>query len=398
MNGRAEEPVTTPVLGYCTNVHGGANLAELKASLLRHAAGVKDRVSPEHPLPIGLWLSARVVRQLLGSEGEIVDFREFLRLHGLRPFTFNAFPVGDFHAREVKHRVYRPDWSEYERLEYTIAVAEIAAELADEGEEVSISTLPVGWGKGEATGCDPESAGRSLRAVAERLHRVEEDTGRLIHLDLEPEPGCYLDSAADVVGFFREYLLARGDEDIVRRHIRVCHDVCHSAVMFEPQGDALRVYSDEGIAVGKVQLSSAVRVDFDQRGDAGRAEALRQLSSFAEDRYLHQTMVRSEGGVLAFFDDLPAALEFLGRQRVAECRVHFHVPVYARGLGILGTTSGELEGCISDAIDMHRTMHFEVETYAWGVLPREFAPESVEHGIAEEIRYVRRIAPGVFGA
>lgn len=409
---RGDDPGQEPaaILGYCTNVHGGSTLAELTDNLLRHAAAVKDRVSPDAPLPVGLWLSARVVRHLLGDPAALESFKEFLATHGLRPYTFNAFPMIDLQAgtagsaaRRVKHRVYRPDWSAYERMEYTIAVAELADELVPEGEEVSVSTLPLGWGKGEASECDIDAAARSLRAIAGRLRRVEDETGRLIHIDLEPEPGCVLDTAADVVAFFEGRLLPGGDEQIVRRHIRVCHDVCHAAVMFEPQPVVIRAYADAGIRIGKVQVSSAIRAEFDAASAGNVRETLAGLAAFADDRYLHQTVVRGRSGVLGFFEDLPAALDHLRASPAAECRVHFHVPVFARELGAegrLGTTWQEIEVAIRDAVDVHGTGHFEVETYAWSVLPATSSVRvaSLAEGIAREIQHVRGLAPGVFQA
>ena len=84
-----------------------------------------------------------------------------------------------------------------------------------------------------------------LAELAEHLAQFEQDTGRLIHVDLEPEPGCILQRSGDVVRFFENYLLLPGrDENVLRRHVRVCHDICHAAVMFEEQTDVLKRYQD----------------------------------------------------------------------------------------------------------------------------------------------------------
>ena len=56
--------MTIPV-GYCTNVHAGADLAQTRANLERYALAVKQRVSPDAPMGVGLWLSARSARQLV---------------------------------------------------------------------------------------------------------------------------------------------------------------------------------------------------------------------------------------------------------------------------------------------------------------------------------------------
>ena len=46
-----------PVLGYCTNVHAGASLAQTRENLQRHATQVKRLFSPDEPMGIGLLLS-----------------------------------------------------------------------------------------------------------------------------------------------------------------------------------------------------------------------------------------------------------------------------------------------------------------------------------------------------
>ncbi len=103
-------------LGYCTNVHAGEDLDRYMASLQRYAVGVKARLPGSDPLPIGLWLSARTAHQIL-TEDHLEEFRSFLVSNGIRAFTINGFPYGDFHADRVKYQVYRPDWTQAQRLD-----------------------------------------------------------------------------------------------------------------------------------------------------------------------------------------------------------------------------------------------------------------------------------------
>lgn len=391
------------VLGYCTNVHPGLRVADVRSQLLEHACAVKDRVSPRHALPIGLWLPHKAATQLIGDPALFESFKAFLDQQGLIPFTFNAFPWGDFHGPVVKHRVYRPDWAEYERLEYTIAIASLAADLARGTplREVSISTLSLGW-RGLSSPhqtIDQHAAAQSFRSLARHLARIEADTGCCIHIDIEPEPGCHLDTAGTVVRFFSEFLL-RGARnlDMILRHIRVCHDVCHSAVMFEPQADALAAYAAAGIRVGKVQVSSAIDLTLAGTDPEHRDAALASLRTFAEDRYLHQTCLRRPDGGVSRFDDLPEALDALDRDpsAAAHVRVHFHVPVFADRLGPLGSTRREIADAIAIARSLHQTRHFEVETYAWSVLPQAHRPPRLVDAIAEELRFTASLgsSPG----
>jgi hypothetical protein len=110
---------------------------------------------------------------------------------------------------------------------------------------------------------------------------------------LGTEPGCILDSSEDVVDYFERWLLAdQRQSSIVRRYLRVCHDVCHSAVMFESQVAAIERFRRAEIEIGKVQISAAFEANFLDRGSADRQQIMTALHQFQEPRYLHQTNVR----------------------------------------------------------------------------------------------------------
>ena len=171
-------------------------------------------------------------------------------------------------------------------------------------------------------------------------------------------------------------------------HIRVCHDVCHAVVMFEEQRDVLRNYRSAGIGVGKVQVSSAVVVALDHLSASERAAALAQLGGFAEDRYLHQTMVKQRNDEPSFYEDLPRAL---AAERAGEWRVHFHVPIYLERFGLLGASRAQIVECVREAFTSSTTNHFEVETYAWGVLPEELRQPDLAVGITKEMEWFQSI-------
>ena len=128
-------------LTYCTNVHPGETWPEVRASLVRHVAGVKRRVAPSAPFGVGLRLSDAAARALEAPAAR-EDLRALLAEHGLYVFTINGFPYGTFHGTPVKEEVYRPDWSEPERLRYTERLADVLAALLPDGVIGSISTAP----------------------------------------------------------------------------------------------------------------------------------------------------------------------------------------------------------------------------------------------------------------
>jgi hypothetical protein len=383
-------------IGYCTNVHAGATLQQTRANLQRYALEVKRRHCPEQSLGVGLWLSAQAAQELVATRQHHA-LGEWLAEAGLVPYTFNGFPYGDFHQPVVKHRVYEPTWWEPQRLSYTMQLAEIQDALLPPGMEGSISTLPIAWGTPCPDRSQLEQAALQLRQCAAWLHRLEEETGRLIYICLEPEPGCVFSFADDAIHFFQWQLLSGADAPIVRRHIRLCHDICHAAVMFEDQAEVLQRYAAAGIEVGKIQVSSALRMDLDlwePPADEARSAALAQLAGFAEDRYLHQTVVRRDGQDL-FYEDLPQALAAESTIRRGQWRVHFHVPIYLAQWGRLEGTQEQIPACLAAATRYTTCRHFEVETYAWGVLPAALQQPDLAAGIAQELAWLDAQWPAV---
>ncbi|MFG0326780.1 MAG: metabolite traffic protein EboE [Phycisphaerales bacterium JB037] len=395
------------LLGYCANVHAAGTLDEMLDQLDTHATEVRRLLSTsrggplgsDEPLPVGLWIPARRPRLGSGALGEAVyaastllrlslrmrskrlrRTRAFLEERGLTPFTCNAFPLRAFHDPVVKRGVYEPDWTSVTRTAHTAWLFGAMDQLNPVQGGCPISTLPIGWPGGDASE-RLKTAGERLRVIAELLGKLESDFGVISTLDLEPEPGCLLDTADDVADFFDREL----PEESQRLHIGVCHDVCHAAVMFEDQRAVLEKYADAGIRVNKVQISSALEVDV---ASVGVPAAIEHLRAFAEPRYLHQTGFFGSDG-FELIEDLPDAIARLeAGTRPEWIRVHFHVPVFLDAIGPLGTTNDQIADAVIAARELHDCRFFEVETYAWGVLPPGIWSGTLAEGIAAELRWV----------
>ena len=335
-------------LTYCSNIHAGESWSAvdtaLRASLpkIRAAAGVSGA------LAVGLRLSAAAASSL-DQPAELQQFREFLAEGDYYVPTINGFPYGAFHGERVKERVYLPDWRDSERLAYTNRLAELLAALnADRGDvDGSVSTVPGAFRVNVAGEADREVIAMNILRHAVYLVQLHERTGALITLAIEPEPACFIETIADAVQFFQQYLfdarligrvaaLTRAPLglDEVRRHVGLCFDACHMAVEFEEPANALAALAAAGIRIFKVQISSALQLD-GHDGLALRAA----LAPFAEDTYLHQVVERT-AGELRRFVDLPEALADAGSDlaRKRDWRVHFHVPIFLERMHGFGTT------------------------------------------------------------
>lgn len=359
-------------LSYCTNVHPAEDLDGVIRQLDAYA-GPARRAAGLDRLGVGLWLPAPLAARLATEPAALDRLRAALEANGLEVRTLNAFPYEAFHAEVVKLDVYRPDWTDPARLDFTVDAARVLAELLPPGAEGSISTLPLGWRDGWDDDAD-RAATAALSALGAELRAIRAETGRVIRLAIEPEPGCVLDDVDDVVAWLDSHR-DRVDLD----HVGVCLDTCHLAVSFADPAAAVARIADAGIRVVKVQASAALHVERPADADARRA-----VAAYAEDRYLHQVREGAPGGVIRV-DDLPEALGDL--PAAGPWRVHFHVPLHLEPEAPLASTTGVLREALAAVRRVQDVdeLHVDVETYTWSVLP---GPEvDLVEGIAAELRW-----------
>lgn len=352
----------SPSLCYCTNIHPGESWDEVEAQLHRHLPAVKARAFPDAPMGVGLRLSAAAALTLEQAE-RLAAFRRFLDRHDLAVVTLNGFPWGAFHGGRVKEAVYRPDWRDPRRLDYTLRLARLLAALLPPGATGCVSSVPVGWRHDFRGAEDIDRAVGMLARCAEELDRLD----RPIILALEPEPGCVLETTSEAVTFVAGRLPGG--------RVGLCLDACHAAVEFEHPAETVRLPRAAGVPIGKVQVSAGIEAP-------ATAEAAARLADFAEDVWLHQVVEADDSGGLRHFDDLPQALAAPWR---GTRRVHFHVPVWAERFGALRGTQDFLRGLLP----LVRDETLEIETYTWSVLPPDMRGGDIDEDIAREIRWVR---------
>lgn len=369
-------------VGYCTNVHPGRNLEELRRSLLGPVAEVA-RLVGAGPLPVGIWISAEASRQMHERPGEAERLRDAALSRGVQIAAVNAFPYGDFGANAVKTRVYEPHWADARRALHTIAVAELLPGLVAPGTRTaSVSTLPLGWRprfSAEGCGASVGLAAAQIEQVTRAFARIEATSGLRITLDVEPEPGCAIQTVGELAGFTRHCLRPRDAADPLHRHLGACIDTCHLAVMREDPLEALHALAEAALPVHRVQVSAALQ------GRADEAD-LAALARFDEPRFLHQVVTGTAADPRVWAD----IGDFLGARVGQDWRCHFHVPIFLDRVGGLRTTAETIEPLLARLVEAGHAPFIEVETYAWQRLPDAAAP-SVEEGLAREILHARAL-------
>lgn len=378
-------------LTYCSNIHAGETWAAHFAQLQEHIPLIKQKITPHQPFGIGLRLSHIASLELL-KDPNLEAFQKWLQDNNCYVFTMNGFPYGSFHHTKVKDQVHAPDWTTADRVQYTIRLARILSALLPEGMEGGISTAPLSYVHWHNTGSLKkisnkgkeifEITTRNILAVTEELIRLKHTTGKLIHLDIEPEPDGLLGEGRDFFEWYAGYLLplgvpflrnkfAYGQEEaaaVIKDYVQLCYDVCHFSIGYEDHATAISQLRSLGIKTGKIQISAALKAAMPTDGQE-RKLVVEAFERFDEPTYLHQVVAKQKDGCFTRYADLPEALADAENPLTSEWRAHFHVPLFIENYGALQSTQKDIEQVLRIHQQQPFTLHLEVETYTWEVLP-----------------------------
>ncbi len=400
-------------LGYCTNIHAGETWADHFGALQQSIPELKKRLSPDQSFGIGLRLS-NIASEELEQPENLVAFQHWLASNDCYVFTMNGFPFGGFHHTVVKDQVHTPDWTTEARVEYTKRLFRILSVLlpVDElgnGIQGGVSTSPLSyrhwfeWEQPAARDYIFSQTTQNILEVVADLVRLRQQTDRLMHLDLEPEPDGVIETTDEFIAWFTDYLLPMGIEQLTEQfgltdeeaeariceHVRLCFDVCHFAVGYERPADVLTKLKNYGLRVGKVQISAALKAEFPD-DPVGRENVRQAFERFNEPTYLHQVVARTKSGELLRFPDLPEALAAFTDDH-AEWRAHFHVPIFVSDYGVLKSTQDDIGEVLRLQTERAFTNQFEAETYTWDVLPEDLKVDLVD-SIERELKWIQQFS------
>ena len=318
-------------LTYCSNIHAGESWLEVFSNLEKYVLNLKSRLSPTAPFGIGLRLADAAAKELL-QNNNLAQFQAWLSQEDLYVFTLNGFPYGGFHRQVVKDQVYAPDWSTQERVDYTLNLVQILATLLPEELDGGISTLPLSykpwWQKDQLSfEIILKKSCLNIASVVVEMIRICEETGKILHIDLEPEPDGLIENTSEVIDFYQNWLLPIGGnylseklniepslaESKLLEHVRICYDTCHFSVEYEEPQSVFARFQSAGIKIGKIQISAAIKVKIPADVEK-RSLIVERLRPFAESTYLHQVIERRSDSTLHHYPDLITALPHLEQQ------------------------------------------------------------------------------------
>lgn len=389
-------------LTYCTNIHSGESWQDHFNAIKTNFPFIKKQVSPNAPMGIGLRLSNEASVSLVNAEN-LAEFKSWLKENDAYVFTMNGFPYGNFHKTRVKDHVHSPDWTTDERVAYTNRLFDILACLVPQGMDGGVSTNPISyrrWFTAESFPSAKKMGTENMIQVIQHLIMLHHSTGIILHLDVEPEPDGVMETGVEFIEWFNNDLLPTGiplimekwnvsteeAEKLIKQHLRLCYDVCHFAIGYEPHQQMIDQLHAQQIQVGKIQISAALKAEMDEKN---KMDVTKAFGKFNEPVYLHQVVAKKSDGSLIRYPDLPEALN--DEKNIAgEWRAHFHVPLFVDKFGLLDSTRDEIVDLLSIQKKNPFTKHLEVETYTWEVLADELKLP-IGESISRELKWVQQI-------
>jgi hypothetical protein len=385
-------------LTYSTLVHPSDDWDQLWKSVNTYLPQVKARMAPNQKFGVCLRTSAPSAAALTADPSKRADLKQFFADNDLYLYTANAFVYGVFKKQVIKEDVYEPDWRTDDRVEYTMQVASLLADLAPEGIEPSIQSAPLGF-KPRVTGGDVVQAYTTnvIRVVA-HLVKLHKDTGKVVTLGLEPEPRCYLETTDETIEYFTKGLfsgetakrlakatgLNEADAAVaMRKHTGVVFDIGHQAVGYEDIPTSLQKLVDNGVQIVKLQEAAAMYMP------EVTQKTVDALQAFAKTIYLSQTCQKKDGKTTWFLNLEDAFEDWYKNPGPREWRTHFHVPVFLTDLGAFGTTRFALEQALAFHKKTPLSAHLEIETYTWDVLPNHLKTGDIVEYVCRELDWVK---------
>lgn len=386
-------------LSYSTNIHPAEGWEDTFKNLSDHIPSIKSKIAEDNPFGVGLSLTNKASMEL-GKDYNLIFFKEWLEKNNLYVYTINSYLYGNPKLNLIKDLAHVPDWTNTDRPLYTKRLIKQLAYLMPEGATGSISTSPLSYRFWHTSNAllenSYEKAAKHLTKIICELYKVECKTGKYIHLDLEPESDSLIENSNEVIHFFRGYLVPSGSaylkaklnisdtqaEEMVYKYINICYDVCHFSLAFEEPELTFKRFEQTGIKIGKVQLSSALKIVSPNNGN----ELVKQnLLLIKDSGFLHQVRERV-GDEVVKYHDFPLVLH--KKELINELRAQFHVPVFMEKFGYLSSTQDQLLKVIDYMKEKHISDHIEVETYTWEVLPWELQ-KNLSDSIVRELSWVK---------
>lgn len=396
-------------LTYCTNIHKNKTWNDTLKNLKKYTIKIKKKICPNKPFGIGLCLSYEMSTNLL-TKTTLENFRVWLCKNNMYVFTINGFVYNYFHKKNIKEKIYEPDWSTLERLDYTKNIITILSNLLTINLG-SISTTPICYKKKIENRKKKyiiiQKSICNLMEIIVLLEKIKQHKNKKIVICLEPEPDCFLENTHEIIFFYKHILLPYGVDFLQKNYgytkknaavkifnyIQICYDTCHFAIQQEKPKETFNTLFKNKISIGKIQLSSLIHLHLPQNSFIKKIYLQEQLKILHISQFLHQTHVNCTKKKTTYscndfttLTDLHSCLIY----KEKTIRIHYHLPIYKNTFLHCNTTKKYINKTLEEYIKRNINTHLEIETYTWSSTYTK-KHLNIVHSVLKEYAYVLKI-------
>lgn len=364
-------------LTYCSNIFKEKTWKNLFCKLKIYITNLRKFFKKKH-IGLSLCLSNSLANEIKKTDN-ISNLKMWLKKNRLYISSINGFVYQTFHQKKIKENIYLPDWTSKKRLNFTQNLIDILKNIIKKNHDGSISTLPISyksWTKDNHKHYVLYKTSKHLSELLILLINIKKQIKNIIHLDIEPEPQCMIETYKETHTFFEQWLLPICKKYLIPRykkqklithiytHIKICYDICHFSVNFENHKEILNSIQKSKIKIGKIQISSALKINLNNNNKKSQLKTLLTLQS---SPFLHQTTEKVAKKIKKY-TDIKHILETFEQKTHGEMRIHCHISIHEKIYKNIETTHQETQETLKIFLKTLRIKHIEIETYTHNII------------------------------
>lgn len=347
------------ILTYCSNIFKINNLDNIIYNVNKYIKHIK--YSKNTSLCMSNHLSKKLKKYKYNSQIIAWQKNEKIYIPSL-----NGFVYQNFHNKNIKEKIYLPDWSSNSRYFFTKNLIKISTTLSNKNKDISISTLPISFKKWINKKDIPYILYKSTHNIINLIKNsitINNRTNKLIHIDIEPEPYCTIENYKNYEIFYKNWLIPMFNFHIkknskLENYIKLCYDICHFSVIFDKHK---KIINKKKTLIGKIQLSSALKIIIPKNAFILK-KLKKTLIKLKKSNFLHQCILKNYNNIEKY-TDIKQIIEIINNKKNMELKIHCHVPIYKKKFKHMDTTYLDIKNVIKLLNTFKKTNHIEIETY-----------------------------------
>lgn len=359
-------------LTYCSNIFKEKHFYNLLDKLFDCFSFIKSNFKNKH-IGLGLCFSNKLINTVLITKN-FNYFNKWIYKNNFYLSSINGFVYKSFHKKKIKEYIYYPDWTTLLRLNFTKKIILLLSKLNNSNNNYSISTSPISfkyWTKKRDRKYIFFTSAKNFINIFNYLIYINNYTKKYIHLDIEPEPACLIETFDDFLYFFLKWLAVylkfhfstKYDKkfiNLLKHYINLCYDICHFSVNFCNHSNIITLIKKHKIKIGKVQISSALEL----KKTLSEYNIKNDLLFLYNSQFLHQNTLLYNNILKKNID-----IKYLTNYIDNTVRIHCHMPIYLNEYKtIFKTTSCETKNALLIILKNFNIKHLEIETYTYDML------------------------------